>query len=1171
MQLFIFTNGKGRKMAFTHLHTHTEYSLLDGSSKIKELVRRAKDLGMDSLAITDHGVMYGVIDFYRAAREVGIKPILGCEVYVAPGSRFDRENRENSGDRYYHLILLAENNIGYANLMKIVSKGFVEGFYYKPRIDIELLREYHEGIIALSACLAGEIPKLLARGLYDGAKKKALEYRDIFGEGNFFLELQDHGIFEQKIVNQQLVRLSKETGIDLVVTNDVHYINKEDWEAHDILLCIQTAKKVMDEDRMRYKEGEFYLRSEEEMREIFPYAPEAIENTQKIADRCNVEIEFGVTKLPEYPVPENETAVSYLSKLCEEGLKRRYPNANDEIWERMRYELGIIEKMGYVDYFLIVWDYIHYAKSHGIAVGPGRGSAAGSIVSYCLGITDIDPLKYQLLFERFLNPERVSMPDIDVDFCYERRQEVINYVVEKYGKDRVCQIVTFGTMAAKGVLRDVGRALDIPYAKCDQIAKLVPKELGITLDLSLKLSKEFREVYESDPEIKNLVDMSRKLEGLPRHSSMHAAGVVISKKEVDEYVPLSRASDGSITTQFTMTTLEELGLLKMDFLGLRTLTVIQNTVDQIERNYGKKLDMLAIDYNDKKVYDAICTGKTEGVFQIESSGMQSFMKELRPESLEDVIAGISLYRPGPMDFIPKYIKGKDHRGEIVYDCPQLESILSPTYGCIVYQEQVMQIVRDLAGYTLGRSDMVRRAMSKKKASVMEKERKNFVYGNEEEGVRGCIANGIKEEVANRIFDEMIDFAKYAFNKSHAACYAYISYQTAYLKYYYPKEFMASLLTSVMDNTTKVSEYILSCRQMGIAILPPDINEGESKFSVAEGGIRFGLSAIKGVGISVSDEIVRIRKEGGEFHSLEDLVERTSNKEVNRRTLENFIKSGAVDSLEGNRNQKLQIVSQVLSNKSKNQKNVISGQMSLFDFATEEDKKSFQVQMPEVQELSREQILLFEKETLGIYISGHPLEDYADKMEKNVTAKTSDFAIDEEENEAKLSDGQKVIIGGMITSMKKMMTKKMQMMAFVELEDMVGSVEVIVFPKIYEQTKEYLNEEARVYVEGRVQIQEDGVGQLIGEKILPFDQTGKELWLQYTDKEDFAAREKEMMEILQQAQSGIDGVYIYLKKEHAKKFLGERYLIALTDGLKSRFEEILGQENVKIVTKRLKTL
>ena len=1158
-------------MAFTHLHTHTEYSLLDGSSKIKELVRRAKDLGMDSLAITDHGVMYGVIDFYRAAKEVGIKPILGCEVYVAPGSRFDRENRENSGDRYYHLILLAENNTGYANLMKIVSKGFVEGFYYKPRIDIELLREYHEGIIALSACLAGEIPKLLARGLYDEAKKKALEYRDIFGEGNFFLELQDHGIFEQKIVNQQLVRLSKETGIDLVVTNDVHYINKEDWEAHDILLCIQTAKKVMDEDRMRYKEGEFYLRSEEEMKEIFPYAPEAIENTQKIADRCNVEIEFGVTKLPEYPVPENETAVSYLSKLCEEGLKRRYHDANDEIWERMRYELGIIEKMGYVDYFLIVWDYIHYAKSHGIAVGPGRGSAAGSIVSYCLGITDIDPLKYQLLFERFLNPERVSMPDIDVDFCYERRQEVINYVVEKYGKDRVCQIVTFGTMAAKGVLRDVGRALDIPYAKCDQIAKLVPKELGITLDLSLKLSKEFREVYESDPEIKNLVDMSRKLEGLPRHSSMHAAGVVISKKEVDEYVPLSRASDGSITTQFTMTTLEELGLLKMDFLGLRTLTVIQNTVDQIERNYDKKLDMLAIDYNDKKVYDAICTGKTEGVFQIESSGMQSFMKELRPESLEDVIAGISLYRPGPMDFIPKYIKGKDHRGEIVYDCPQLESILSPTYGCIVYQEQVMQIVRDLAGYTLGRSDMVRRAMSKKKASVMEKERKNFVYGNEEEGVKGCIANGIKEDVANRIFDEMIDFAKYAFNKSHAACYAYISYQTAYLKYYYPKEFMASLLTSVMDNTTKVSEYILSCRQMGIAILPPDINEGESKFSVAEGGIRFGLSAIKGVGISVSDEIVRIRKEGGKFDSLEDLVERTSNKEVNRRTLENFIKSGAVDSLEGNRNQKLQIVSQVLNNKSKNQKNVISGQMSLFDFATEEDKKSFQVQMPEVKELSREQILLFEKETLGIYISGHPLEDYADEMEKNVTAKTSDFAIDEESNEAKLGDGQKVIIGGMITSMKKMTTKKMQMMAFVELEDMVGSVEVIVFPKIYEQTKKYLNEEARVYVEGRVQIQEDGVGQLIGEKILPFDQTGKELWLQYADKEDFAAREKEMTEILQQAQSGIDGVYIYLKKEHAKKFLGERYLIALTDGLKSRFEEILGQENVKIVTKRLKTL
>ena len=897
-------------MAFTHLHVHTEYSLLDGSSKIKELTARAKELGMDSLAITDHGVMYGVIDFYKAARENGIKPIIGCEVYVAPGSRFDRENVSGE-DRYYHLILLAENNTGYQNLMKIVSKGFVDGFYYKPRVDYEVLTTYHEGIIALSACLAGEVQRNLERGLYEDAKKSALRYEQIFGKGNFFLELQDHGIPAQKLVNQGLMRLSKELSIELVATNDSHYIYADDAQAHDILLCIQTGKKVTDENRMRYEGGQYYLKSEEEMRSLFPYAPQAIENTAKIAARCNVEIEFGVTKLPQFQVPEGETSWSYLNRLCMEGLKRRYPDDDGTLKARLDYELDVIHTMGYVDYFLIVWDFIHFARSQGIPVGPGRGSAAGSIVSYCLEITNIDPIRYDLLFERFLNPERVSMPDIDIDFCFERRQEVIDYVVRKYGKDQVVQIVTFGTLAAKGVIRDVGRVLDMPYAQCDAIAKMVPNDLGMTLDRALKESPDLRNAYNSDSHVNYLIDMSKRLEGLPRHTSMHAAGVVISRTSVDEYVPLSRAADGTITTQFTMTTLEELGLLKMDFLGLRTLTVISNAVRQVEKNHGIHLDMDHIDYNDKQVLDSIGTGKTEGIFQLESSGMKAFMKELKPENLEDIIAGISLYRPGPMDFIPKYLKGKNDRNAITYDCPQLEHILGPTYGCIVYQEQVMQIVRDLAGYTMGRSDLVRRAMSKKKASVMEKERQNFVYGNPEEGVAGCIANGIDEKTANTIYDEMIDFAKYAFNKSHAACYAVVAYQTAYLKYYYPLEFMAALMTSVMDNAGKTAEYILTCRQMGISILPPDINEGESGFSVSGNAIRYGLSAIKSVGTSVVDSIVAERQQNGLFTSLEDFVERMTNKEANKKTMENFIKSGALDSLPGNRRQKMMVMPELL--------------------------------------------------------------------------------------------------------------------------------------------------------------------------------------------------------------------------------------------------------------------
>ncbi len=1151
-------------MAFTHLHAHTEYSLLDGSSKIRELTARAKELGMDSLAITDHGVMYGVIDFYKAARENGIKPIIGCEVYVAPGSRFDRENVSGE-DRYYHLILLAENNTGYQNLMKIVSKGFVDGFYYKPRVDYEVLTTYHEGIIALSACLAGEVQRNLERGLYEDAKKSALRYEEIFGKGNFFLELQDHGIPAQKLVNQGLMRLSKELSIELVATNDSHYIYADDAQAHDILLCIQTGKKVTDENRMRYEGGQYYLKSEEEMRSLFPYAPQAIENTAKIAARCNVEIEFGVTKLPQFQVPEGETSWSYLNRLCMEGLKRRYPDDDGTLKARLDYELDVIHTMGYVDYFLIVWDFIHFARSQGIPVGPGRGSAAGSIVSYCLEITNIDPIRYDLLFERFLNPERVSMPDIDIDFCFERRQEVIDYVVRKYGKDQVVQIVTFGTLAAKGVIRDVGRVLDMPYAQCDAIAKMVPNDLGMTLDRALKESPDLRNAYNSDSQVKYLIDMSKRLEGLPRHTSMHAAGVVISRTSVDEYVPLSRAADGTITTQFTMTTLEELGLLKMDFLGLRTLTVISNAVRQVEKNHGIHLDMDHIDYNDKQVLDSIGTGKTEGIFQLESSGMKAFMKELKPENLEDIIAGISLYRPGPMDFIPKYLKGKNDRNAITYDCPQLEHILGPTYGCIVYQEQVMQIVRDLAGYTMGRSDLVRRAMSKKKASVMEKERQNFVYGNPEEGVAGCIANGIDEKTANTIYDEMIDFAKYAFNKSHAACYAVVAYQTAYLKYYYPLEFMAALMTSVMDNAGKTAEYILTCRQMGISILPPDINEGESGFSVSGNAIRYGLSAIKSVGTSVVDSIVAERQQNGLFTSLEDFVERMTNKEANKKTMENFIKSGALDSLPGNRRQKMMVMPELLEQKNKEKKTSMAGQMSLFDFADEETKDDFRITMPNVPEYPKEELLAFEKETLGIYVSGHPMDAYESMWRKNITATTADFLVDEETDRAVVTDGEMVTVGGMVAGKTVKTTRTGQMMAFVTLEDMLGSVEVLVFPKIYESRREIFSQDEKLFIQGRVSLGDEPVGKLVCERVIPFREVPRELWLQYEDLEQYRAGESALFDLLKEKE-GRDTVIIYLKKEKARKILPANWRVEADKDLLDKLTKILSEKNVKLVEK-----
>ena len=1155
-------------MEFTHLHVHTEYSLLDGSNKIKEYVARVKELGMDSAAITDHGVMYGVIDFYRAAREAGINPILGCEVYVAPGSRFDRE--VGSGDdRYYHLVLLAENNQGYNNLMKIVSRGFVEGFYYKPRVDLELLEKYHEGIIALSACLAGEVARYLVRGMYEDAKIAALRYQDIFGKGNFFLELQDHGIPEQQNVNQQLLRMHRETGIDLVATNDVHYTMAEDAEPHDVLLCLQTGKKLTDENRMRYEGGQYYVKSPEEMAELFPYALEALENTHKIAERCHVEIEFGVTKLPKYDVPDGLTSWEYLNKLCHEGLEQRYHPVTEELKKRLDYELTTIKNMGYVDYFLIVWDFIKYARDNDIMVGPGRGSAAGSLVAYTLGITQLDPIRYDLLFERFLNPERVSMPDIDVDFCFERRQEVIDYVRRKYGDDCVVQIVTFGTLAARGVIRDVGRVLDMPYAQVDTIAKMIPQELNITIDKALGMNPELRKAYEEQEDIHRLIDLAKRLEGLPRHTSMHAAGVVISQKDVSEYVPLSRAQDGSIVTQFTMTTLEELGLLKMDFLGLRTLTVIQNAVKMVEKDTGTLLDMQKIDYNDKKVLDSLGTGRSDGVFQLESAGMKNFMKELKPQSLEDVIAGISLYRPGPMDFIPQYIRGKNRPDTIRYDCPQMEPILKPTYGCIVYQEQVMQIVRDLAGYTLGRSDLVRRAMSKKKASVMAKERQNFVYGNVEEGVPGCIANGISEEIANKIYDEMTDFAKYAFNKSHAAAYAVVSYQTAYLKYYYPVEFMAALMTSVVEMPNKVAEYISVCRQMGIQILPPDINRGMYGFSVDNGAIRYALSAIKSIGRPVIEGIVREREEHGEYTSLKNFVERNI-VQLNKRVVENLIKAGAMDCLEGNRRQKMTVYMQIIDSINQEKKHTMAGQMSLFDIVPEEDKKEFEIRMPHAAEYPDDVILAFEKEVLGIYLSGHPLERYRSMLEKMITAKTSDFQPDDETGIPEVYDNQNVIVGGMITDKTIKYTKNNKVMAFLTLEDLVGTVEIVVFPRDYEKCQMFINEEAKLFIQGRVSAEDDKASKLILEKVRSFDDMPRELWIQFDSREDYAKAETDLVDDLMESK-GNSTVVIYLKDVKAMKKLPPAYQVHIEDSWLDKMCEKYGSSNVKIVERVLKNL
>ena len=1173
-------------MAFVHLHTHTEYSLLDGSNKIKNYVNRVKELGMNAAAITDHGVMYGVVDFYKACKDAGINPVIGCEIYVAPNSRFDRE-LSHGDDKYYHLVLLAENNKGYENLMKIVSIGFTEGYYYRPRVDFETLEKYHEGLIALSACLAGEIPRYLVRGFYEEAKKTALKYRDCFGPDNFFLELQDHGIPDQRRVNNDLLRMSQETGIELVCTNDIHYTYEEDVESHDVLLCIQTGKKVSDEDRMRYDGGQYFVKSEEEMSKLFPYALPAIYNTQKIADRCHVELEFGNYKIPKYEVPEGfSSAKEFLVHICEEGFQEKYVKNQEytdedrkQIHKDMEYELGIIEKMGFVEYILIVWDYINWCRNHDCWVGPGRGSAAGSRVCYCTGITNVDPVKYNLLFERFLNPERVSMPDIDVDFEYAERYRAIEYVTEKYGKDSVTQITTFGTMAARGVIKAVGKALDFPYADMDKLAKMVPMELNITIDKAIQMNPELRSVYESDRSMRDLIDMAKKLEGLPNHVSVHAAGVVIYPGVASDYVPLGRASDGTPTAEYNMVQLEELGLLKMDFLGLRTLTVLKDAVKNIKASKGIDVDIDHIDFNDKAVLDFIGTGKTEGVFQLESGGMQNFMRELKPQSFEDIVAGISLYRPGPMDFIPDYIRGKNNQSEITYVTPELESILEPTYGCIVYQEQVMQIVQKLAGYTMGQADNIRRAMSKKKQYVIDAERKNFVYGNPEEGIRGCVANGISESAANSIYDSMVDFAKYAFNKSHAAAYAVISVQTAWLKYYYPVEFMAALMTSVIDNSAKAAEYLNHCKEMNIAVLPPDINAGWGEFTAEGPNVRYGLYAIKSLGRPVIDKIVEERKIGGPYRTLQDFIERVAERDVNKRAIENLIKAGACDSLDGTRKQMTFVYASMIDQVTSKKKTAVAGQMTLFDFASEEEKSDYEIKYPDVGEFPKEMLLGFEKEVLGIYLSGHPLEEYTEKIRKNITAVASDFALAETEEgnldamktgmsaQVKVKDNQHVIVGGLIAEKKVTFTRNNKAMAYISIEDLTGMVEVIIFPRDYEKYQRYLNADEKVFVVGHASVEDEKDGKIICERIVPFDETGCELWFQFASMDDYKEKERVLMDILYDS-DGNDEVVIYVANPKAIKRLGKNQTVGVNEELLTTLKSFLGEKNVKVVEKSI---
>ncbi|MBS5925999.1 MAG: DNA polymerase III subunit alpha [Clostridium sp.] len=1185
---------------FCHLHLHTEYSLLDGSGKVSKIIKRAKELGMDSIAITDHGVMYGCVEFYKQAVEQGIKPILGCEVYVASKSMYIKQvDKENSTN---HLVLLVKNEVGYQNLMKIVSQASIDGFYYKPRVDHEYLKKHSEGLIALSACLGGEVQSNILKDNYDKAKEVALLYRDIFKEG-FYLELQNHGMDEQRKVNETNIKISKETGIPLVATNDVHYINQKDSKSHDILMCIQTGKTVEDENRRRYPSDQFYLKSPEEMWDMFSYIPEALENTIKISEECNYDYKFHESKLPKFPLPEGADPYEYLKETCYKGLIERYDvfeclrnkelNYQDvnlivdksekakEYVDRLEYELGIIKQMGYVDYFLIVWDFIRFSNENGIPTGPGRGSAAGSIVAYTLGITKIDPIKYSLLFERFLNPERVSMPDIDSDFCYERRQEVIDYVVDKYGVDNVSQIITFGTMAPRACIRDVGRAMNYPYAEVDKISKMIPTMLGITIDKALELNPELKNEYDTNDRVRTLIDVSKDLEGLPRHSSTHAAGVVIASKPLVEYVPLQK-NEEMIVTQFGMTTLEELGLLKMDFLGLRTLTVMNDAVKMIKDNQDIDIDLDKIDFEDKEVYKMLGEGKTAGVFQLESAGMTSFMKELKPDSLEDIIAGISLYRPGPMSEIPRYVECKNNPDKVNYIVPELEDILDVTYGVMVYQEQVMEIVRKLGGYSMGRSDMVRRAMSKKKHKVMEEERKNFIYGIADENgnveVPGCVRNGISEEAGNKIFDTMMDFASYAFNKSHAAAYAVVAYQTAYLMRYYPVETIAAMLNSVMGTAEKVANYIKFAESQGIQVLPPDINESYSKFTVKGDSIRFGLAAIKNVGWNVVESIVKSRKEKGRFTSLEDLIDKIDLSAVNKRAIESLIKAGALDEFKVFRSRLLAVFEKVMDGASNERKRNIDGQMSLFSLA--EDAIDIpKIVFPNIKEFDKRHILLMEKEMTGLYLSGHPLDEYKQSLKlqtsttietieksyeiflENINAELEESMISEE---PVINDNDTVIIGGILTEVNQKVTRNNTMMAFLKLEDLTGTIEVIVFPKALDRLRHIIKEDTLVKLKGRVSIKEDELPKVICENIEGLEKVnGNKLYIRVKDRVAIREANNDIKKIIGDC-VGNTPIYLFDAERRQNYRLSKDKWINEDDEVIENLKSHFGEENVKLI-------
>ena len=1153
---------------FTHLHLHTEYSLLDGATRIEKLMEKASGLGMKNIAITDHGVMYGVVEFYKQAKAHGIKPIIGCEVYISPRSYLDKDPVKDK--RQYHLILLAENQEGYKNLMKIVSEGFTKGFYYKPRVDKSILKKYSQGLICLSACIAGEIPSLILDGNYEKAKKTAVEYREIFGDNNYFLELQEHGIEEQKLINEKLIEIGEEFDIPLVLTNDTHYIDKEDSKFHDILLCIQTQKTV-DEDRMRFPSEEFYLKSYDEMMEIFPNMEEAAENTNRIAERCDVELDFSTTHLPNFDVPEGFEKYEYLEKLCTDGLNERYDDITDEVQKRIEYELGVIKNMDYVDYFLIVWDFIRYAKEKEIMVGPGRGSAVGSIVAYALKITDIDPLRYNLIFERFLNPERVSMPDIDIDFCYERREEVIDYVVEKYGDDKVAQIVTFGTMAARGAIRDVGRAMNFGYKDVDFIAKRIPMEIGITIKKALRMNEKLRELYETDDDIKELIDISRKVEGLPRHTSTHAAGVVISKLPITEYVPLSRNKE-VITTQYNMTELEELGLLKMDFLGLRTLTVTRDAKELIEKNHDIKVDFDNMIFDDPEVYKMFAEGNTLGIFQFESTGMRAILKEMKPDNFENIVAANALYRPGPMAQIPTYIKNKSNPENIEYLHPKLESILDVTYGCMVYQEQVMQIVRDIGGFSMGRSDLVRRAMSKKKMKVMEKEREYFIHGKKDKNgnieIRGAIRNGVDEKRANQIYDLMIDFANYAFNKSHSAAYAALAYRSAWLKSYYPVEFMAAQISSIMGNSDSVSKYIRECRRLDIEVLPPDINYSECKFIVKDKKIRFGLAAVKNVGAGAIEEIVKIRREKGRFESFVDFCEKVPTSVLNKRQIESLIKAGAFDSTGAKRSQLIAIHEKTIDGISKQRKNNVEGQVSLFDSDKLTEKFIPKDKLPKLKEFNEKVKLNLEKEMLGIYLTGHPLSEFEEVIEEMSNTNSSELIELSQEHsvemDRRLYDGAKVSIAGIIIKKQNKVTRNNNLMAFATLEDLYSSVELIIFPNTLDRYSEIIQEDNIVLVEGKLSYKEDENPKIISEKFRSLNKDlNKKIYLKIEKNKNLKNEKKKIIKLIKNY-VGINQVAVYVEKEDKNYKLPKKYRGDASNKLfEVELKELLGEENVVI--------